>query len=84
MYQGGFLKKDENQGCKLFADLTEKIIQWESTLEKSRNTNPISSKGGLHSIESFIVAETKITSLMRRLEALKTKGSALVNQVSPT
>ena len=30
MYQGEFLKKDENQGWDLYEDLAEKIIQWES------------------------------------------------------
>ena len=44
----GFLQKDENQGWELFEDLAEKTIQWELTLENSRNTNPISTKGGIH------------------------------------
>ena len=51
---------------------------------QSRNSNPISSKGGLHSIESSIVAEAKIANLMRRIEALETKEPAPVNQVSPS
>jgi len=38
--------------------------------KKSRNINPISSKGGLHSIKLFIAVEAKISSLMRRLKAL--------------
>ena len=63
------IQKDENKEWDLFEDLAEKTLQWESTLEKFRNRNPISSKGGLHSIESS--AETKISSLMRRLEALE-------------
>jgi len=46
--------------------------------------NPISSKGGLHSIKSSIAVEAKIASRMRRLEALKTKEPAPVNQVSPS
>ena len=54
MCQGGFLQNDENQGWDLFEDLAEKPLQWELTPERSRNTNPIFSKGGLHSIESSI------------------------------
>ena len=51
---------------------------------KSRNNNPISSKEDLHSIESTIAAEAKITNLMRKLEVLKIKDPASVNQVSQT
>ena len=79
----GFLQKDENQGWELFEDLAEKTIQWESAPEKPRNSNPISSKGSFHSIESSIAAEAKIVSPMRRLEALK-KETTPVNQISPT
>ena len=52
--------------------------------DKSRNNNPISSKGDLHSIESSITAEAKVANLMKRLEVLKIKDPALANQVSPT
>ena len=38
--------------------------------------NPISSKRGLHSIESSIAVETKILSLMRRLKDLEAKEPA--------
>ena len=70
MCQGKFLKKDENQGWDLFEALAEKIIQWESCPEK---TNPTTSKAGMHSIESSIAAEAKITQLMERLELLKAR-----------
>jgi len=79
MCQGEFLKKDENQRLDLFEDLVEKALQWEPTPEKYGNTNPISSKEGLHSID----AEAKIFNLMRRMEALEIKEPVLVNQVSP-
>jgi len=58
-------------------------IQWEPTSENSRNLNSISSKGGLHSIESPIPNEAKIANLTRRLEVLETKEPSPVNQVSP-
>jgi len=80
--QGRFLQKDENQGWDLFEDLAEKIIQWEPTPKMSKNTNPISSKGGLYYIESFIAAEAEISSLMRRMKALEIKYPAVVNQVN--
>jgi len=48
-------------------DLAEKALQLEPTPKKFRNTNPISSKGGLHLIESSIAVEAKFFSLMRRL-----------------
>ena len=57
---GGFLQKDENQGLNLFEDLAEKILQWETTSEKPRNSQFIASKGGLLSLESSIVVEAKI------------------------
>ena len=56
----------------------------ELTSDKSRNNNPISSKGDLHSIESSIAAEAKVANLMKRLEVLKIKDPASVDQVSPT
>ena len=62
--------KDENEGCNLYEDLAKRTIQWESTSENSRNSNSISLKGGLHSIESSIANEAKIANLVRRLEAL--------------
>jgi len=57
--------------------------QWKPTDENSRNSNSISSKGDLHSIESSITVETRIANLLRRLEVLETKEPVLVNQVSP-
>jgi len=78
-----FLQKNEYQGWDLYEDLAEKIIQWEPTPEKFKNTNPISSKGGLHSIESSIATEARISNLAKRLKLLKTKELILVNQVSP-
>jgi len=83
MCQGRFLQKDEYQGWDLSGNLAEKILKWEPTPEKFRSTNPISSKGGLHSIESSIATEAKISSLMRRLEALETKEPVSVKHVSP-
>ena len=59
------MKKDENQGWDLFEALAEKAIQWESCPEK---TNPTTSRTGMHSIESSIAAEAKITQVMKRLE----------------
>ena len=64
-------------------NLAEKTIQWEPTSKTSRNPNSISSKGGLHSIESSIANEAKLANLVRRLEALETKEPSPVNQVSP-
>ena len=84
MCQGGFLQKDENQRWNLFKDLAEKIIQWEPILEKFRNTNLISSKGGIHSIESSITVEARIATLSRGLELLETKKPIPMNQVSLT
>ena len=60
MCQGGFLQKDENEWWDLYENLTEKTIQWEPTSENSRNSNYISSKGDLHSIESSITNEAKL------------------------
>jgi len=81
--QGGFLQKSENEGCDLYENLAEKIIQWEPTNENSKNSNSISSNGGLHSIESSIAAKARIANLKRRLEVLETKEPIPVNQVSP-
>ena len=70
MCQRDFLKKDEDQGWDLFEALAEKTIQWESCPEK---TNPTISKTGIHSIESSIAVEVKITQLTRRLELLEAR-----------
>ena len=83
MCQGGFLQKDKNEGWDLYENLAEKSIQWEPTSETSRNLNSISSKGGLHSIESSIANEAKLANLERRLEALETREPSPVNQVGP-
>ena len=83
MCQGGFLQKDENQGWDLFEDLAEKTLQWELTSEKPRNSQSIASKEGLLSLESSIAAEAKIATLMRRMEALKIKEPANINQINP-
>ena len=60
MYQEEFLKKDEDQGWDLYEALAEETIQWESYPEK---TNPTTFRIGMHSIESSIAAEAKITQL---------------------
>ena len=73
MCQRGFLQKDENEGCDLYENLAEKTIQWGPTNENSRNSNSISSKWGLHLIESSIAAEARIANLARRLKVLETK-----------
>ena len=83
MCQWGFLQKDENEGWNLYENLAEKTIQWEPTGETSRNSNSISSKGGLYSIESSIVAEVRIANLVRRLEVLEINEPSPVNQVRP-
>ena len=83
MCQGGFLQKNENEGWDLYEDLAKRTIQWESTSENSRNSNSISSKGGLHSIELSIANKVRIANLARRLEALETKEPSPVNQVIP-
>ena len=80
MCQGKFLKKDENQDWDLFEALVEKTIQWESCPEK---TNPTTFRTGMHSIESSIVVEVKITQLMKRLELLEVREPNSVNQVNP-
>ena len=83
MCQGEFLQKDENGGWDLYKNLAKKTIQWEPTNENSKNSNFISSKGGLHSIELFIAIEARIANLARRLKVLETKEPSPVNQVSP-
>jgi len=83
MCQGGFLQKDENQGWDLFENLAEKTLQWEPTSEKPRNSQSIASKGGLLSLESSIAAESKIATMMRRIEALEIKEPANVSQINP-
>ena len=80
MCQGEFLKKDEDQGWDLFEALAEKIIQSELCPEKS---TPTTSRTGLHSIESSIVAEAKITQLMKRIELLESREHSAVHQVNP-
>jgi len=80
MCQGEFLNKDEDQGWDLYEVLAEKTIQWESCPEK---TNPITFRTSMHSIESSIAAEAKITQLMRRLELLEVREPNSVNQVNP-
>jgi len=61
------LQKYENQGWDLFEDLAKKTLQWEPTSKKPRDSQSITSKGGLLSLESFITAEAKIATLMRRI-----------------
>ena len=80
MCQGEFLKKDENQGWDLFEALAEKTIQWESCPDKPTSTT---SRTGMHSIESSIAAEAKITQLMKRIELLESREPTTVNQVNP-
>ena len=58
MCHGEFLKKNEGQGWDLYEALAEKIIQWESC---PKNTNPTTSRTGMHSIEFSVAAEAKIT-----------------------
>ena len=84
MCQGGFFKKNEDEGWLLYEDLADKTIQWEPTPKKFRTNDPNSSKGGVHSIEAHIATEVKPTTVMRRLEALETKESVSVNQICPT
>ena len=81
MCQGEFLMKDEDQGWDLYEALAEKIIQWESCPEK---INPTTFITGMHSIESSIATEAKITQLMRRLELLEVRVPNSANQVNPT
>jgi len=79
MCQGGFLKKNEDEGWLLYEDLADKTIQWEPTPEKFRTNDPTSSKEGAHSIEVNIATEAKLATVMRRLEALETKEPVSVN-----
>jgi len=60
----------------LFEALAEKIVQWESYPEK---TNPTTFRTSIHSIESSIAAEPKITQLMKRLELLEPREPNSMN-----
>ena len=66
MCQGGFLKKNEDEGWLLYKDLADKTIQWEPTPEKFRTNDPTSSKGGIHSIEANIATDAKLAVLAQR------------------
>ena len=77
------MERYESQCWDLFEDLAEKTLQLEPAFEKLSNSQFIASKGGLISLESFIVVEAKITTLMRKIEALETKEPAKVNQINP-
>ena len=79
MCQGGFFEKDENERWDFYENLAEKTIQWEPTNKNSRNSNSISSIGGLHSIKSSIAVESRIANLARRLKALEIKKPSPVN-----
>jgi len=70
-----FLKKDKNQGGKIYEDLTEKIYNGNLPT-KSLGLQTLSlQKKGLHSIEDCIATETKFSNIMRRLETIETKES---------
>ena len=64
MCQGGFLKKNEDEGWLLYEELADNTIQWEPTPKKFRTNDPSSSKGGVHSIEANIATEAKLVALM--------------------
>ena len=66
----------------MFEDLAEKTLQWELISKKPRNSQSITSKGGLLSLESFITVEAKIVTIMRRIETLEIKEPANVNQIN--
>ena len=53
-------------------------------IEESKNSNSISSKSGLYSIEDSMATEAKLANIIRRLEAIELKDPISVNQVSPT
>jgi len=74
MCQEGFLKKDEHKGWVMYEDLEAKTIQWKPTPDKSKNCNPTSLKGGLHSIEKSTTMEAKFANIMRRLDALELRS----------
>jgi len=63
MSQGRFLKADKHEGWEIYEDLAEKTLQWELTPEESRIAIPVSSKRGLHSIETYIAYEAKFNSI---------------------
>jgi len=52
-------------------------MQWENTSEKSTTSG-----SGIHAIDTFIVVETKLVAISRRLVSLELKDKAQVNQVS--
>ena len=81
MCQGAFMKKNEDEAWEFLGEVVEKTIQWESTNDQSID-KPISSKGGIHSIEYSITTEAKFNTLVRRLEALEMKEKVQVKQVS--
>jgi len=58
------LKKDKYEGWEIYEELDEKTLQWEPSIEESRNPNSISFKRGLHSIEDSIAIETKLANVM--------------------
>lgn len=72
------MHKEPNEAWQFLENLTEKNLQWETTREPKRST-PL--RGGMHQMSTSLVAEAKITTLTRRIEALKLQGHVQVSQV---
>ena len=75
-----FLKKGRGPELGFIWNPNRKDHSVESCPEK---TNPTTSKTGMHSIESSIAAEAKITQLTRRLELLEVREQNSVKQINP-
>jgi len=75
------MRNTEEGAREFLEELFEKTMQWKSSTRSFHIEHP-TSRGGIHSIETFKVAKAKIIALMHMIEALEVKGSSYVNQVN--
>ena len=68
MCGGEFINKDVDSAWAFLEDVAEKSMQWEGTREPEK---PTPTRGGLYPIVGGQIADAKLSSLLRRIEALE-------------
>ena len=77
---GTFTSKTADDAWQFFEEVAENTLEWEpvSVDNKQLTTSTVTNKGGIHKVNPNFESDAKLTSVVRRLEALELSKGATI------
>ena len=86
LYNGTFTSKTANDAWRFFEAVAENTLEWEpiSVDNKQLTTSISTNRGGIHKVNPNFESDAKLTSVVRRLEALELSKRAQSLALGPS